>query len=67
MEVFSNIGRDFMKIIDTYFPKGSKLGKVFNRQTVKISYSGTPNMEKIISAQNAKNSFGGGNCKNQRV
>lgn len=54
MEVVSNIERDFIKIIDSCFPKGSKLGKVFNRQTVKISYSGTPNMEKIISAQNAK-------------
>ena len=34
--------------------KDKKLEKIINRNTVKISYSGTPNMARIISSQNRK-------------
>ena len=44
--VRSNIGRDFFKIIDKHFPKSNKLHKLFNRNTVKVSYSCTENMKK---------------------
>ena len=50
----TNIGREFLKLIDECFPKGHKLRKAFNRHTVKISYSTTPNMQQIISAKNNK-------------
>ena len=53
-----NVGREFLKIVDRYFPPGKKrkdkLEKVINRQTVKVSYSGTPNMACIISSHNKK-------------
>ena len=53
-----NIGREFLKLIDKHFPpnkkRKDKLEKIINRHTVKISYSGTPNMAMIISAHNKK-------------
>ena len=52
--VSTNIGKEFLKLIDECFPKGHKLRKAFNRHTVKISYSCTPNMQSIISAKNSK-------------
>ena len=52
--VSTNIGKEFLKLIDECFPKGPKFRKAFNTHTVKISYSCTPNMQSIISAQNNK-------------
>ena len=37
--VATNVGRAFLKILDKEFPKGNVLHKIFNRNTVKISYS----------------------------
>ena len=37
--VSTNIGQIFLKIIDEEFPAGHPLHKIFNRNTVKISYS----------------------------
>ena len=52
--VSTNIGKEFLKLLDECFPSDHKLRKAFNRHTVKISYSGTPNMQQIISAKNNK-------------
>ena len=52
--VSTNIGKEFLKLIDECFPKDHKLRKAFNRHTVKISYSTTPNIQQIISAKNNK-------------
>ena len=52
--ITTNIGRNFLRLIDECFPPGHKLRKAFNRNCVKVSYSGTPNMEKIISSKNSK-------------
>jgi hypothetical protein len=52
--VKSNIASDFLKLLDRCFPHGHPLRKILNRNTVKVSYSCTPNMEKIISSRNAK-------------
>ena len=52
--VKTNIGKEFLKLIDECFPPGHPLQKILNRRTVKISYSTTPNIEKIISGQNSK-------------
>ena len=52
--VKTNIGREFLKLVDRCFPHGHPLRKLINRNTVKVSYSCTPNMEKIISSRNAK-------------
>ena len=52
--VKTNIGRDFLRLIDECFPPSNTLHKIFNRQTVKVSYSTTPNMAQTIAAKNAK-------------
>ena len=50
--VATNIGRKFLRIIDESFPPTHALRKIFNRNTVKLSYSCMPNMKNIISAHN---------------
>ena len=50
--VQTNIGRAFTNLIDKCFPTGHKLRKVFNGNSVKLSYSCTPNMKQVIDGQN---------------
>ena len=52
--VRSNIGRDFFNLLTKCFPKGHPLRKIFNRNTIKIGYSCTKNIEAIISSKNKK-------------
>ena len=52
--VKTNVGKEFLGLIDKCFPPNHPLRKVFNRQNVKISYSTTQNMEQIISGKNSK-------------
>ena len=52
--VRSNIGRDFLSLVTKCFPPGHPLRKIFNRNTVKVGYSCTPNIESIISSRNKK-------------
>ena len=52
--VSTNIGKEFLKLIDECFPPFHPLHKVFNRRNVKIGYSTTPNVAQIISAKNSK-------------
>ena len=42
------------KLIDKHLLKGNKLHKIFNRDSVKVSYSYTENMKSIFSAHNKK-------------
>ena len=50
----TDIGRQFLKLIDKHFGKKRKdnLHKIFNRKTVKISYSCTPNFGTLIKQHN---------------
>ena len=57
--VTTNIGATFLKLINKHFPKKSKLNKIFNRNTVKISYSCMPNIASIIKAHNKQISTSG--------
>ena len=50
--VASNIGKQFLNLLDTCFPPTNKLHKILNRNTVKISYRCMPNMKQIISNHN---------------
>ena len=52
--VTTNVGREFLALLDKCFPPGNPLRKIFNRKTVKVSYSTMPNMAKIISWKNQK-------------
>ena len=50
--VKTNIARSFLHLVDTHFPAGHKLHKIFNRNTVKISYSCMNNVRAIITNHN---------------
>ena len=46
--VSSNIGHKFLSLIDKHFPKDHSLRKIFNRNSIKISYSCMNNTKHII-------------------
>ena len=48
----TNLGRKFLNIIDRCFLNGHPLHKIFNKHTLKLSYSCMPNMKSIISSHN---------------
>ena len=48
----TNVGRQFLKIIDRCFPPDNKLHKIFNRSKVKLSYRTMNNLGSIISKHN---------------
>ena len=48
----TNIGQEFLKLVEKSFPHGHPLKKIFNRNTVKIGYSCAPNIASIISSKN---------------
>ena len=52
MNVETNIGKAFLKLIDKHFPKTNKFHKIFNRNNVKVSYSCLPNFANITKLHN---------------
>lgn len=50
----SNVAKKFLKLLDKHFPPDNKLHKIFNRNTVKVSYSCTGNIEQVIKTHNNK-------------
>ena len=52
--IYTNIARSFLKLVDTHFPIGNKLHKIFNRNTVKVSYSCMNNVKSIITSHNTR-------------
>ena len=68
MSVKTNIGKLFFKMLKKHFPKANPLPKIFNKNTIKISYSCTRKMKSIISSHNKqiltpKNKQVGYNCR----
>ena len=49
-----NLGKQFINLIDKHFPKDHKFHKIFNRNTIKLSYSCMPNMKTIINNHNKR-------------
>ena len=49
-----NVGKQFLNLISKHFPKEHKYHKLFNRNTIKVSYSCLPNMKSIIIGHNNK-------------
>ena len=47
-----NVGKYFLKLIDKHFKQDNILHKIFNRKTLKISYSCTKNISQIINNHN---------------
>ena len=52
--VKTNIGSEFLKIVNKCFPPRNKLHKIFNRHTVKVSYSCMPSVERIVDGNNKR-------------
>ena len=50
----TKVAATFLKIVTTCFTKYHPLRKIFNRNTLKVSYSCLPNMAKVISNHNFK-------------
>ena len=53
-DVETNVGRKFLQIMDKNFPPENPLSKIFNRNSVKMSYRCTANLSRKIAAHNAK-------------
>ena len=51
--VKSNIGRIFIKLISKHFPPNNKL-RIFNKNTIKLSYSCMPNIRSKITVTTKK-------------
>ena len=45
-------GKIFFKLLNNHFPRGHKFYKIFNKNTVKLSYSSTKNMASLIATHN---------------
>ena len=52
--VTTNIGRRFLQLLDLHFHVGHPYHRIFNRNTVKVSYCCMPNMGSIISSHNIR-------------
>ena len=52
MNVKTNVGKTFLKLLHRYFPKRHPMHKIFNRNMVKINYCCMTNMESVISPHN---------------
>ena len=49
----TNIGKIFLKLVRKYFPRHHKLHKIFNANTLKLSYCCLTNVSNIIKQHNA--------------
>ena len=47
-----NIGKNFLRFLLKHFPANNNIHKIFNKNTVKVSYSCMKNMNSIISGHN---------------
>ena len=52
--VRSNVGKEFLKLVDRAFPPSNPLHKFFTRHTVKLSYKCMPNMAQAVARNNMK-------------
>ena len=51
--VKTDIGRKFLNLLKKHFPENHKLNKIINKNNVKLSYSVTKNMKRVIQTHNA--------------
>lgn len=48
----SNLWHTFLALIEKHFPRNNILSKIFNKNTLKLNYSYTENLEKIKKKHN---------------
>ena len=53
-QVQTNIGKLFIRLAKKHFPRDHKLHKIFNTNTIKLSYCCTINMANIIKQHNSR-------------
>ena len=51
VNIRTNVGKEFLDLLDKHFPKGNPLHKILNRNTVKVSYRCLPNMVQFHQEQ----------------
>ena len=54
LDISTNVAKILLNLIEKHFPHSSKFHNIFNKNTVKISYSYTQNMSQIIKGYNKK-------------
>jgi hypothetical protein len=54
VNIRTNVGKEFLDLLDKHFPRGNPLHKIVNRNTVKISYRCLPNMGQRLATHNSK-------------
>ena len=54
LDVSTNVAKIFLNLIEKHFPGSSKLHKIFNKNTIKVSFSCTQNLSQIIKGHNKK-------------
>ena len=52
--ISTNVGKRFLQLLRHHFPPSNKLHKIFNKNTVKVSYCCTQNVASIIKSHNKK-------------
>ena len=52
--VETNVARKFLLLVDKHFPPGHDLRKIFNRNTLKVSYSCMPSIDSTIKGHNSR-------------
>ena len=70
MNVKANIGKTFLKLVKKHFPRSNSFHKIFNKNTITISYSCMRSISSIIVSHNnpsirPKVKEYGCNCKNK--
>ena len=50
--VETKVGHIFLKLVDKHFPRNHRYHKIFNRNTIKVSYSCMNSMESVIKQHN---------------
>ena len=54
LSVKTNIGKVFLELLRKNFPRSHTLSKIFNLNTIRISYSSMPNVKNLIKLHNSK-------------
>ena len=54
MNVQTDIGREFLNLVSKHSPKNNRYNKIFNKNSIKVSYSCTDNLQTIIRKHNRK-------------
>ena len=68
--VKTNIGKTFLQLLSKHFPKDHQMHKIFNKNTIKVSYSCMNNISSILSNHNKnilkpKQTSFGYNCRDK--